>query len=137
MSQSNILKIEDIPVVARGDGVETTLLVGKDRFDEAPFTSGFTQFPVGKKVPFHSHNCGEMVTLLEGEALVEIEGEESVEIKRYDTTFVPANRSHRFVNIGDTPMKILWVYGTDYVTRTFTETGETVVHLSSGDKVDR
>ncbi len=30
---------------------------------------------------------------------------------------------------------ILWIYTTDHVTHTFTETGETVEHLSAGDRV--
>ena len=123
------------PVYARGDGVETTLLIGRENCAGAMLTSGLTRFPPGKKVPFHSHNCDEQVTVIAGSALVEIEGEESVAVGPRDTTYVPAGRSHRFVNTGDGPLEILWIYTTDHVTRTFTETGETVEHLSAGDRV--
>jgi len=135
MAQARVIKIGEAPVFKRNDGVETRLLVGKENCETAGFTSGTTQFPVGKKVPFHSHNCDEQVTILDGEALVEIDGRESVPVGCHDTVFVPQGKSHRFINRGDGPLTILWLYNTDTVTRTFTESGKTVDHLSEGDRV--
>ncbi|MEE8536203.1 MAG: cupin domain-containing protein, partial [Kiloniellales bacterium] len=135
MTGAVVARIGNSPVHARGDGVETTLLIGRERCAAAVLTSGLTRFPAGKKVPFHFHNCDEQVTVIEGTALVEIEGQDSVAVGRLDTTYVPAGKSHRFVNTGDGVLEILWIYTTDHVTRTFTETGETVEHLSPGDRV--
>jgi len=132
MTDATLLKLDDLSIVKRGDGVETTLLVGRDRCGPAKFTSGLTRFPAGKKVPVHHHNCDEQVTLLEGFAEVEIDGE-LTRLQRYDTTYIPAGKPHRFINIGDEPLLILWIYDTHEVTRTFTATGETVAHLSAQD----
>ncbi len=132
MTEATLLKLDKLSSVARGDGVETTLLVGKDRCGPVAFTSGLTRFPAARKVPMHHHNCAEQVTLLEGDAEVEIDGERT-KLDRYDTTYIPAGIPHRFINVGDGPMLILWIYDTDEVTRTFTATGQTVAHLSAQD----
>jgi len=130
-----ILRIKDLPVHARGDGVETTLIAGKDVCGSR-ITTGLTSFPPGKEGPVHKHNCDEQVTLIEGEAAVEIEGERS-EVNVMDTIYIKAGTWHRFLNVGDDRMTTSWVYDTDEVTRTFQETGKTVEQLSGRDVVTK
>ncbi len=134
MTHEAIVPYDAITPFARGDGVETRLMIGKERVAEPPFTTGTTVFPAGASAPMHSHNCAEQVTILEGRAIAEVDGARS-ELGPMDTSFIPADVPHRFVNIGNGPLKILWIYAAAEVTRTFTETGETVAHLSFGDKV--
>jgi hypothetical protein len=49
-------------------------------------------------------------------------------------TWIPAGIPHYFKNRGDGQMKIYWVYTSQQVTRTLTDTGVTIEHLSEADR---
>lgn len=134
MTGGIVVKYEGITPFARGDGVVTRLMVGKHTDPSAPFTSGTTVFPPGSAAPLHSHNCSEQVTILEGQAEALIGGG-VMQLGPMDTTFLPADVPHYFRNTGDGRLVILWIYGSRDVTRTFTQTGETVPHMSPRDQV--
>jgi len=69
--------------------------------------------------------CEESVMLLEGNATAEIDGER-FELKPQDTTFIPANLPHRFINASQTErMKILRIDASVGATRTLIATGDT------------
>lgn len=120
-----VLRPSQIKSHDRGGGASTTPLVGPSVGAQA-FINGITSFAPGTQIPFHSHNCEESVMLLEGDAMLDVEGQESVRLQPLDTTWLPANLSHRFRNLSDSqPMKILWIYARLDATRTLTESGQT------------
>jgi len=121
---ARLIKFDDAEPVERGDGIESIRLTPEPLEDQA-FTMGVTSFPPGTSIRLHSHNTIEQVTVIEGEGLAELNGEE-MPARPYDTTQISPGELHRFINTGSTRMRILWVYGSTEVTRTFADTGETV-----------
>ena len=119
-----VLRPSEIMRYDRGGGASTTPLVTSS-IGTMSFINGITTFAPGAAIPFHSHNCEESVMLLQGEAILDIYGE-AIPLQPLDTTWVPADVSHRFRNLSATqPMKIFWIYARADATRTLTETGVT------------
>lgn len=130
--RTEVLKVADIPLIARGGGVVTTPLVTHISVPGAAFTTGMSVYPVGKGAPLHLHNCDEQVTLLEGVGEVEIDGR-ITPLVPHDSTYIVAGQTHAFRNTGEEPMRILWIYSSARVTRTFAGSDDEVEHLSEKD----
>jgi len=126
---AKLIEFASSPRVERGDGIESVRLTDPP-LPGQPFVMGVTTFPPGTSLAMHSHNTVEQVTVLAGSGIVVLGGEER-RVVPFDTTQVAAGEAHRFVNDSDADFQILWVYGSTVVTRTFTETGETVAQLSA------
>ena len=133
VSDPQIFHPAEIPVFDRGSGVTTIPLVGKWNTRGNQVTTGITIFSPGTAIPLHTHNVEETVMVLEGEATAVV-GEERYDLVAEDVTWVPAGVPHCFINRGQGQMRIYWVYGGRYVTRTIVATGETFEHLSEADR---
>lgn len=121
---ARLIRFGEEESVARGSGIESVRLT-PDPLPGQGFVMGVTSFPPGTSIPLHCHNTIEQVTVIEGEGIAELGGEELAAVP-YDTTQIAPGEYHRFINTGSTRMRILWVYGSTHVTRTFADTGETV-----------
>jgi quercetin dioxygenase-like cupin family protein len=121
---AGFIRFDEAEPVERGNGI-TSIRLTPEPLDGQGFTMGVTSFPPGASIRLHSHNTIEQVTVIEGEGLAELNGE-LVPAKPWDTTQIPPGEFHRFINNSDGIMRILWVYGSTDVTRTFADSGETV-----------
>lgn len=116
-----ILRPDVLPVNDRGNGARTIPLVTR-KCGSTSLINGITAFDPGAKIGVHFHNCEESVMILEGEAIAEIGGER-YPLKAGDTTWIPPNVPHRFLNESNRPMRIFWTYADINATRTMVATG--------------
>lgn len=118
-----ILRPAELKTNDRGGGARTTPLVTR-RVGSESLINGITHFEPGAAIGVHFHNCEESVMVIEGQAVVEIDGTRH-HLNTFDTTWLPPNVPHRFLNESDKPMKILWIYADINANRTMVATGET------------
>jgi mannose-6-phosphate isomerase-like protein (cupin superfamily) len=66
---------------------------------------------VGSMIPDHVHEESEEVLfLISGHARIVIEGEGEWEIGPETAFYSPLGKKHRVENIGDEPLRLVWVY---------------------------
>jgi mannose-6-phosphate isomerase-like protein (cupin superfamily) len=131
-----IIAYAGVESLDRGGGIRTVPLVTPRSRPGAPITTGISVYPTGTGAPLHTHNCDEQVTLIGGLAEVEIDGVATL-LEPHDTTYIPQGVEHAFRNTGPGDMTILWIYCSNRVTRTLSDSGETVEHLSVRDRMGR
>ncbi len=73
------------------------------------FSTGTATFQPKSELPYHTHRCSEVITILRGEAVVAVEGR-AYRLAPYDCIHVPAGIAHRVAPAADAPMVALYAF---------------------------
>jgi mannose-6-phosphate isomerase-like protein (cupin superfamily) len=72
---------------------------------------GLNVTEVGSQIPDHAHaDSEEVMFIISGRARLVIEGEGEWEIGPETAIYSPLGKKHRLENVGDEPLKLVWVY---------------------------
>ncbi|MCY4108086.1 MAG: cupin domain-containing protein [Chloroflexi bacterium] len=83
--------------------------------------SGMATFGPGAGLACHTHDCEESVTILAGEAFLDVDGRR-MRLTPFDTSIVQADVPHRYSNASsESPMKMFWVYASPDAARTIVD----------------
>lgn len=87
------------------------LVGGMSPIQSPHFSMGFvTLDPNGGQVPWHNHEQEEIYFVLEGEGEFCL-GEEMQMVGAGQAVAIPSNVFHQMTNLGDSPLRMLYVYG--------------------------
>jgi putative monooxygenase len=92
------------------------------RLGSVGICGGYGRFDPGASLPCHIHKFDESISIIEGEAVCLVQGNR-YRLSGCDTAFVPEGRPHRFLNLSDAPMAMVWVYAGNEPERTLVSAG--------------
>lgn len=112
-------------------GVRVTVFTSRETGASA-LNAGTATFDPGVELACHIHDCEESITILEGEAVLDVEGQRH-KLARYDTSVVGAGVPHRFRNASQTQsMMMFWVYASASAARTLVDSKRCEEHADEG-----
>ncbi len=79
------------------------------RYGSVGICGGHGRFLPGASLPCHVHDFDESITIVDGEAVCLVEGKR-YELSGCDTAFIPKGIPHRFLNLSQSEMSMIWVY---------------------------
>lgn len=79
------------------------------RFGAVGICGGYGRFLPGASLPCHFHDYDESITIVEGAATCLVQGRK-YELRELETAFVPKGLVHRFLNLSQSEMAMVWVY---------------------------
>ena len=111
MSKLPFVKAADVAGEFRTPPRTSKLLLAPKFGGVNNLSMGMNITEVGSMIPDHTHEESEEVLfLISGRAKIVIEGEGEWEIEPETAFYSPLGKKHRVENIGDEPLRIVWVY---------------------------
>jgi mannose-6-phosphate isomerase-like protein (cupin superfamily) len=111
MNNLPFVKAADVPGEYREPPRVSKLLLAPKFGGVKNVSMGMNITEVGSMIPDHVHdNSEEVLFLISGHAKIVIEGEGEYEIGPETAFYSPLGKKHRVENIGNEPLRIVWVY---------------------------
>ena len=79
------------------------------RFGADGICGGHGWFLPGASLPCHIHDFDESITIVKGTATCLVQGRR-YKVSGFDTVFIPKGLPHRFLNLSNDEMEMVWVY---------------------------
>ena len=79
------------------------------RFGAVGICGGHGRFLPGASLPCHTHDYDESITIVKGTAVCLVQGRR-YELSGCDTAYIPLGLPHRFLNLSNEEMEMVWVY---------------------------
>ena len=79
------------------------------RFGAVGICGGHGRFLPDASLPCHIHDFDESITIVKGTAVCLVQGRR-YDLSDCDTAFIPRGLPHRFLNLSDDEMSMVWVY---------------------------
>ena len=112
-----VIRSEEAESFELESGIAVTVL-SHETTGSTALHSGMAEFGPGAGLACHTHDCEESVTILAGEAYLDVDGRRTM-LKPFDTSIVQADVPHRYSNAsGESPMTMFWVYASPNAART-------------------
>lgn len=112
MKRPIIVKVADVEGVKKDPPRVSRLLLSGKNVGAKNASMGLNITEVGSMIPDHKHEeSEELMYIISGRGRLVIEdGEEVYEVGPDTAIFSPMGKMHRLENIGDTELKLVWVY---------------------------
>lgn len=112
MKRPIIVHLSEIEGEYRDPPRRSRLLLSGHNVGAQNASMGVNVTDVGSMIPDHKHeDCEELMYIISGRARLVIEdGQEVYEIGPDTAIYSPRGVTHRLENIGDTELKLVWVY---------------------------
>ena len=112
MKRPIVVKVADVDGVKKDPPRVSRLLLSGKNVGAKNASMGLNVTEVGSMIPDHKHEeSEEFMYIISGRARLVIEdGEEVYELGPDMAIYTPLGKMHRLENIGDTELKLVWVY---------------------------
>ena len=115
MSKQMIVKVADVEGTKKDPPRVSRLLLSEKNVGAKNASMGLNITEVGSMIPDHKHeDSEELMFIVSGRARLVIDNDEGgkdvFEIGPDTAIYTPLGKTHRLENIGDEPLKLVWVY---------------------------